>query len=146
MQAVFSPLIAAVLLIHAVLGCCWQHAREVIDAGISSSDTGRSQQLTASDCCTHDHSSQHEHQAPGQPCDCRWECHATCVYLAEKASYDSQLLAADFLGFVLPLASFQPTDIELIGPGSSPGNWPGDSISYSQPALRLHVLNQLWLI
>lgn len=145
MQAFFSPLIAVVLLIHAVLGCCWQHARQVID-------TDHANLVTADACCTHGHSSQqgassqHDHSAPGQPCDCRWECHATCVYLAEKASFDSQLLAADFLGFVLPLAIFQPTDMELIGPGSSPGNSPGDSPYCAQPALRLHALNQLWLI
>jgi hypothetical protein len=68
------------------------------------------------------------------------------VYLAEKASFDTQLLAADFLGLVLPVAIFQPTDIELLGSVSSPGNSPADSLCCAQPALRLHALNQLWLI
>ena len=141
MQAFFSPLIAALLLIHAVLGCCWQHARQANSADHPN-------RVSAS-CCTHSHptgSTGHEHSAPGQPCDCRWECHATCVYLVDKASFDSQLLASEFLGFVLPLAIVQPADLDLIGLGSSPGKSPGDALSCAQPALRLHVLNQLWLI
>ena len=111
-------------------------------------DTQHSNHVSASSCCTHEHSSQHDHRRPGQPCDCRWECHATCVYLAEKASFDSQLLAADFLGFVLPLAIFQPTDIDLVGSGIEPREFSGRRCrAYAHNlALRLHALNQLWLI
>ena len=139
MQAVFSPLIAAVLLIHAVLGCCWLHACPAID-------TQPTHHVAAHTCCHHEHSSQHEHEVPGQPCDCRWECHATCVYVAEKASVDAQQPVVDFLGLVPLLAIFQSADLDLAGDSARPSSSPVDSHLCAQPHVRLHILNQLWLI
>lgn len=139
MQAFFSPTIAAVLLIHAVFGCCWQHARQAIVAEHPGS-------AAASACCPHGHASSHEHSVPGKPCDCRWECHGTCVYLAEKSSLELPLLVADLHGIAMLPAMSQSAELILVGQLSNGWGSNGSGPLCAQPPLRLHLLNQILLI
>jgi hypothetical protein len=125
MHAVVSSLMAATLLVHAVLGCCW-HSR------------CDQQQTKGAACCKH-----HEHcqdQEPAKPCKCRVECHGVCTYLpTQKVQVDTPEVVVPFdfvatlsfavgadLASALREAVYLPDDIE--------------------PPLRLHLAHQVLLI
>ncbi|MBL9122402.1 MAG: hypothetical protein JNG90_02135 [Planctomycetaceae bacterium] len=137
MAALFSPTIAAVLLIHAVLGCCWQHARQAIAEAATN--------ISVADTCCHQHDAP-EHSAPQQPCDCRWECHATCVYLADKPTFEMQSLVAAFAGDLGLFAVPAPVDWATVGSRASRARAHESAALGARPPLRLHLLHQLLLI
>jgi hypothetical protein len=134
MQAFTSNLIAVVLLSHAVLGCCWHNAQRLALAD-------QQQSTIAPACCQHEHSGDHRDSHPGTPCDCRWECHAVCVYVPEESGLESSLAAfnAELVGVVAEPAVGDPSDCNVV-------HWIGDDPASGAPAERLYLLHQILLI
>src|SRR3954447_6987906 len=85
MRLIFSSLVAASLLIHALLGCCCDHAH----------DTSGCDQLplaSATDCdCGHQHGdSANEHGSNG-PCKGHSHCRGLCNYLPTQKTQNGKL-------------------------------------------------------
>lgn len=132
MQAVTSSLIAALLLAHGVLGCCWQHVH-VFGANHHPA-------AAACDCCDcRDAAGEHD-SAPVPPCDCRWECHALCVYVPERSSLESPLAG------VAEETSFLTAPVVRVEAGAQAGRWIGGQPPIGPPGARLHLLHQVLLI
>jgi hypothetical protein len=149
MQAFFAPVTAALLLIHAVLGCCWHPVQSACASEQSGSIVGHGNagivghgiagQGIAGQCCGHCGEGEHRDSAPEQPCDCRVECHGDCVYLSEMTSLDSPLSLASW--DYLPEVSGEVAILaELEHAAAHP---PLINIA---PPLRLHLQNQILLI
>src|SRR5436189_2369883 len=81
MRTVFSSLLCASLLIHAVLGCCWHDKHD--EAG----HNGATASAEADSCCDHDHDAATDGHGPHAPCKGHPNCHGLCNYLpVQKAS------------------------------------------------------------
>src|SRR4051812_915772 len=82
MRTVFSTLLCASLLIHAVLGCCW-HDMHDKDRG-----TGAVASVEADSCCDHDHDAATDGHGHHAPCKGHPNCHGLCNYLpVQKSSF-----------------------------------------------------------
>jgi len=75
MRTVFSSLLCASLLIHAMLGCCWHdmHDTAACDGSLAS--------LAADDCCGHDYDAATNGHGHDAPCKGHPNCHGLCSYL-----------------------------------------------------------------
>ncbi len=72
-----SAILSLVIVLHAVLGCCWHHARCVESAA-------RPHEYSTGDCC-------HHHDVPGEDGEDRHDssedCHeASCVFVRGETS------------------------------------------------------------
>src|SRR6476646_8390677 len=82
MRTVFSSLLCASLLIHAMLGCCWHdlHDAPAREASLPA--------LAADANCCHDHDATTDGNAPHAPCKGHPNCHGLCSYLpVQKTSF-----------------------------------------------------------
>lgn len=133
MHTFFTNLMAGLLFIHTVFGCCWHHAH-------SYAPPEHAAIHKASHCCHH-----HEHSAGSKhdetPCQDRLECHGTCTYVApQKVQIDSPVATASF-----ELAAVLATNADgLIAP-EVPHGWELLP-NATQPPLRIHLLHQILLI
>lgn len=96
MRAWFTNLTAALLFIHAVLGCCWHHAHECNRRGAghcgAPGATGFAQIAPEQLGCDDG-----DHGQPADPCRCKLECQGVCVYVApQKSSLDAGVTGTDF--------------------------------------------------
>lgn len=138
MQTVLASLLATVLSIHAVLGCCWHHAQACtdsasgVDHGCGLSCCHETAGATGhGDECGDDH---------GDPlrAPCSGECHASCIYWGGSKS---------------TVGDWQPkfaVNVALAVDGSLPGRMlvAAASVDHrvSPPPLRLHLLQHVLLI
>lgn len=136
MHTILSSLMAAMLLIHAFVGCCRHAAHE---AGCR--DTSAACAMHATGGCGHE-GANHGDELPSAPCNCRLDCKSVCIYLPpEMVVLDpSELVRAFDVTFV----GADWTDASLVQTQSS---WsrardPGTLA----PAPRLHLLYQILLI
>jgi hypothetical protein len=133
MRIFFSSLVAASLLIHAVLGCCWHHAQDLSGCG----DTVAEQAVDAG-CCHHDHGDQDHGQPSHAPC--KGHCQGLCTYLpVQKTQLDHQQLHAAL-------------DFAIIAPATGDAQIAAGFClaraheTAAQPPLRLHLFHQILLI
>ena len=142
MRAIVRNLMAAMLLVHAMIGCCRHHGHE--SARHECSGTGESVATAA--CCSHGHGccGDEEHSAP-LPCDCKVECKALCVYLPpEKCNVDVVSFSQSF-----DIASTHTSlgDFSLIDVIAASSGWAWTSTHTAlEPPVRLHLLHQIILV
>jgi hypothetical protein len=124
-----SSLMAAALLAHALLGCCWHHAHACV--------TNRAEQIT--ECSGHE--AEHSHPGDSSRHDShQHQCAASaCVFLRAEGQPISALPAAWAVDLVCPVQNTQPT------PESGCSTYLVDSGQVPTP-LRLHLLLQILLI
>jgi hypothetical protein len=137
MRTFVSNLTAAMLVVHALVGCCRHH--DHLFVGCDS--TERSDSLVA-DCCHADRApAGHSEERPFAPCDCKLECKALCISLPPEKS----LLDA---GESVPC-------IDVVAVASARGSiFSSTAHAYrgatrdihASPPLRLHLLHQIILI
>jgi hypothetical protein len=135
MHALLSNLLAALLLTHAVLGCCWHHGHRCADRPTAAA-SGACQAA-----CRHDHCGDDEHQ-PATPCPATSQCAGICTFLpTSKTQVRPHLpvvpweIASNASGYVtLPQHSLPPAARWICG------------LSDAAPPLRLHALHHLWLV
>lgn len=140
MRTLVSNLTAALLLVHALVGCCRHHEHDHTASGhIEAVES-----LAATCChdgdsfCVHD-----EEPAPApSPCNCKLECMALCIYLPpEKYVVDAGDLLLSF--DILPIGD-ACTGIEAAA-ASRCGDCKTTYWAW-EPPLRLHLLHQIILI
>ncbi len=134
MQVLLSNSTALVLLVHALLGCCWHHAPACHEP--------EAEPAAAVACCSH-----HQHaedgcgHTPVEPCKCKLECHGICTYLPpQKTSLDAPELIVpfDFVALTLATSHLSASPEASWDAAISPGS--------SGCAHRLHLLHQVLLI
>ncbi len=138
MRTFVSNLTAAMLLVHALVGCC----RHPEHSHTSCENTEFSDSL-ATDCCRHDHEpSSHKDEQPFSPCDCQFKCKALCIFLPpEKTLVDARqtVLCIDVVAIASCAANgYAP---------SAHRYWSAESVLHGlEPPLRLHLLHQIILV
>lgn len=131
MQAFVANLTAALLLLHAALGCCWHQA--------PACENGARLATHAAEPCDCPHEGQHEHDsgepAPA-PCPCQIDCAGPCQsLLTRKVTLDAP--AAPMVAvLVTPAAAIEPPAERVAVEFRSPHG----------PPLRAHLQFQLLLI
>jgi hypothetical protein len=89
MARILPTFTAAILLFHALLGCCWLHAKGGMTGTHEHAAT-----CAAGDCCPEHKCAEHEHhddgcEHPAKPCGCELNCHRLCVYLPpDRATFE----------------------------------------------------------
>jgi hypothetical protein len=134
-NAITSSLMSVLLVIHAMLGCCWHHAHACVGQEASAQPTAH-----GSSCCQHHDCPQRQEQ-PAAPCGCKIECQGVCIYLpTQKVLIDNSPLAVAF--------EFAAVDRTLDGshvPTAISWEVASGAIA-SSPPLRLHLMHQILLI
>lgn len=134
MRAVFSSLVAASLLIHAAIGCCWHHAHDAECGNEACAEQTASTDGGQHDDC--DSSSGHgDHHAP-----CKGHCEGTCHYLSVQKTQVEVIaphLPLDFAA-VIPATC----DVHVAALVHAERSYE----SVAEPPLRLHLLHQILLI
>lgn len=146
MHPILSSFVAAMLSIHALLGCCWHHAHGCIVCELVMHEAASPQVSPKASCCHHEHNAApHEpsHQDPTHqaPCECQIDCRGTCAFLPtpRAPAIDRDSAPADCFVACLPAIA-----TSRIGPSLS---WQfGSGPAQLEPPLRLHLLHQILLI
>jgi len=136
MQAVFSSLLAGLLLIQALTGWC---DRSPLNCASSNADAACSIEETA--CCQHDCCPAGETDSPADPCSGSGECHGICIYVSSpETRIDTTQIALpiDFMA-ILPAS----VDFHVVSALALDSVWHS---AISEPPLRLHLLHQIILI
>lgn len=137
MRIIFASLVAASLLIHAVIGCCWHHAQDEA----SCCNEVAAEQAVDAGCCHHDHGdrSSQEHGQPSHA-PCKSHCQGLCTYLpVQKSQLDHQQLQAAL-------------DFAIIAPATGDAQMAAGFCfaraheTSAEPPLRLHLFYQILLI
>lgn len=152
MNALLSNLLAGLLCIHAVLGCCWhhEHARAKTSQCAACSCKGSRGTSTTSPlglAGAHRHCGHHQrHNAGGQQdsnegCPCEMRCAGTCQFVStKKVEMDSPIWTlARFEADALLAAGLQVADSRLDRRSAL------DPVIQREPS-RLYLLHQLLLI
>jgi hypothetical protein len=134
MRVIVSNLTAAMLLVHALVGCCRYYEH---NCGRHDFATDCVSVIAA--CCDHCHG---RNEAPTRPENCGFECQGVCTYLPpQKTFIDSphSNISRDFLPLDPPLADNCLASASFLLEQSS---------SWSRPELplRLHLLHQIILV
>ena len=135
MRAFVSNLTVAMLLIHALVGCCRHHEHNCCESTIERDSL-------AAGCCHDDHASgDHEHEAPTPPGQNTFGCQGVCTYLPpQKVLIDAPQLvnSIDFLAIVPTTAN---------GYAAAGTFWDRTRVAQApEPPLRLHLLHQIILV
>jgi hypothetical protein len=136
MHSIVTSSTAAMLLVHALIGCGWQHGRHCPQC-----DTSAAMAVQSTTCCDHEHGTSEPSSPTSAPCNCRFECQRLCISLPpQKTHVDVSQLTMPF-GFVA-------TDCSAMSdPLASPASWERASErSTAEPPLALHLLHQSLLI
>ncbi len=135
MVAAVCNVMAALVLSHAVLGCCWHHSHLC-----ASCDKAIGRTEPSSDCCRHHNSSSDEGERSA-PCRCYFQCPGVCVYLPTQKTGVN--LAPDVnpceLLAVAAVTAQRHVDLTSL---SERGREP----AIFEPPLRLHLVHQVLLI
>src|SRR4051794_13157127 len=134
MRTVFSSLLCASLLIHAVLGCCWHDLHDK-NAGV-----GAVASIETDSCCDHDHNNATDGHGPQSPCKGHPNCHGLCNYLpVQKSSFGKCLdhVVIDFAVGELATTASHASDLSFA---------PGAYEFCPPPPIRLHLFHQILLI
>jgi hypothetical protein len=136
MQAVFSNLLAGLLLIQALTGWC---DRSPLNCASSNADASSSIEDTA--CCQHDSCPAADTDSPADPCSGNGECHGICIYVSSpetRIDTTQMTLPIDFAAIV-PAS----VDCHVVSSLALDSLWRS---AISEPPLRLHLLHQIILI
>ncbi len=142
MRAILCNLLATMLLVHALAGCCRCHR----DA-VAQNDATPVEQVATKCCCEHcdDTATHHTTQHGSSPCDCKIECKGLCIYVpTPKCVVDASQMVRAFdsvpatgaeqISSLLQLAVASRCNLEMRG---DVAQW---------PPMRLHLLHQIILI
>jgi hypothetical protein len=132
MHAAISSLISAILLLHAVLGCCWHHVHDC---------AGKSVAVEGCRCGHHGDGSSGDEHAPATPCPAERDCPGVFVYLpTERSQVELPLLTT-------PLA-LVPTPCVLADTSTpaSPAWLDALFCTGVAPHVRLHLAQSVLLI
>lgn len=137
MRAFVSNLTAAMVLVHALVGCCRHQDHHFVGCD----NTECSDSLVAGCCHSDDAASSHENERPFAPCDCKLACKALCVSLPpEKALIDAG-------------QSVRCIDVVAVASASgaisaSTAHFYCDAmrVFHAEPPLRLHLMHQIILV
>jgi len=139
MQAIISNLMAVMLLIHAVIGCCWHHAHDCskCDKVVAAAEP--------SNCSCNCHRKA-EPRAPQSPCpqNGKGTCHSVCTYLSPQRASTEDLSAGQLGDVVVPLDMLVGAQFRN-SLASAAVDRPGNPRLAGQP-VRVHLLNQVFLI
>lgn len=154
MRTIVCNLMSALLLVHALVGCCHAHelsaahhesqaAEAAKNRGASVGDTGLRE---AGTCCHHAHSCcGGETETVPSPCDCKVECKSLCIYLPpEKCGVDAGDLSQTLDGVLDAHAGFASALVRLMI-ADSVANRSAHCICW-KPPMRLHLWHQMILI
>ncbi|MCE9544142.1 MAG: hypothetical protein K8T25_01250 [Planctomycetia bacterium] len=141
MQAVCLPLVAVILLAHAMLGCPCHYGCQHDDNAIAC------EQDEAQSCDADAHLATNHacgttavgHHSDG-PCHCQWQCATRCTYLSSPKVRLDQVDSIERLD-VLAVLPFTDSDLSLST--STFESTHGPPLSGS---LRLHLWHQILLI
>jgi hypothetical protein len=135
MRTVFSSVLAASLLVHAALGCCWHKSQDTCECD------GTHRLLAVASECDHDHDAapegdRHDSHQPGKG---QSHCPGTCNYLPVQKSQlgKIQILAPVDTVAVVPLTC-QAQVVSYFAAEPTGGRL--------EPPLRLHLLHQIILV
>lgn len=134
MRKILPISMAALLLIQAVFGLCWQPARACIDLETAA------ELVCAHRCCDSGCEGNEEGTPSQAPCKCHLECSGICTFLApEKPQVDSVKLvvALDDLSAYSALIDMRADGGYWTELAFGPAKFP--------PPLRLHLLHQVML-
>jgi hypothetical protein len=141
MRAIVCNLMAALLLMHALVGCCRHHQHVA-----ASHERVEAAESSATACCHHGHGccGQEEKQAPA-PCDCKLECKALCIYLPpEKCGVDAGDLS---LSIDLAFNHHPEGGSAAIEAAAENSAWEYTRACVApEPPVRLHLLHQIILV
>jgi hypothetical protein len=128
-HAFVANLTAALLLLHAALGCCWHQA--------PACDDGARIAAATAEPCSCPHEGQHEHDSgEPTPCPCQIDCAGPCQsLLTRKVTLDAPA-APIFAVLAMSAAAVEPP-VERV---------PVEFRSPHGPPLRAHLQFQLLLI
>lgn len=136
MHAFLSNLTASLLLIHAVLGCCWHHGHDC-----ATCDGTAIPAAWLTPCCKHHQDACDERQEPAPPYKCQQECSGTCTYLPpQKTQLDCSDIALPF-----DFAVLIPAMVDAQTASAIPWERASDSGGV-QSSVRRHLLHQVLLI
>ena len=133
MQAFLANLTAAVLFIHAAIGCGWHHAH-CENPAVPAFEA----------CCDHHHHHHGDEDVPSQkpsPGPCCTHCEVSCVYtVPQKVQVDAQV-AISWIDLVTALPGVTTSQTAVPG-------WiaTAEDERATAPPLRLHLLHQLLTI
>jgi hypothetical protein len=135
MQSFLSILTALMLCVPAALGCCW-HTAPV------GSSHARADAVESIKQCTqhHHHHAADDHGRQHEPCPSSSYCTGACIYLpVQKVQIDApQLVVAFYMAHDAAATMQMPS-------ASDRGDRTLGSVE-SEPAVRLHLRNQVLLI
>lgn len=146
MHSVLTHITAGLLLVHALLGCCWHHAHgcsrcrpAAASASPACSHAG-CKHHNERDQARHSDRPNHDDKVPKAPCKCPTECQGVCTFLPPQkvqVARSHAPLPFDFIAAatVAPDSQLQAgTRQTLCG------------LLKPEPPLRLHLLQQILLI
>ena len=135
MHAAIASLISAILLLHAVLGCCWHHAHDC--AGKAVAVEG----CRCSHHPCHDPDSSGDRFPPTAPCPAERDCPGVWTYLpAERTQFELPLLPT-----LLALAPNPCVPVTMSEP-ASPAWLDALFCTGAAPHVRLHLAQSVLLI
>jgi hypothetical protein len=136
MQAVFSNLLAGLLLIQALTGWCDRSPHTCVSCGPVAADL-----VQTDDCCRHDACPVGETESPIDSCPSKSECHGICIYMPSQETRLDTTQVALPVSFMAAMPA--TADAEIVASLSL------DTLSHSaiaEPPVRLHLLHQIILI
>jgi hypothetical protein len=136
MHGLVSNLMAALVGIHAVLGCGLHHAHECEECVPSSTQVAR-----APTCCHHQQDASPCDESAPTPCKCFLECHDVCAFL--PTSKTQVELPALVVPFESALTVSAISSLQAASCSSSEFSHGNAALA---PPLRLHLLHQILLI
>ena len=138
MRRYVSSLTTAMLLVHALVGCCRHHDHH----RIMCDRTEFSDSLVGGCCHQDDATPRHDDERPFAPCDCRLTCKALCVSLPpEKTLIDAGQSVPSI--DVMTAASIAAT----VHAPTALSYCDGRRVCRApEPPLRLHLLHQIILV
>jgi hypothetical protein len=134
MHAAISSLISTILLLHAVLGCCWHHAHDCAGKAVA-----------VEGCACHhacpNHQSSGDEPAPATPCPAERDCPGVWTYLpTERTQFELPLLPT--LLDALPT----PSALADTSPPATPAWLDALFCTGAAPHVRLHLAQSVLLI
>lgn len=98
-DAIATSLTLVATLLHGVLGCCWHHEHDCVDAAgqhpaVSGEIAGTCS--AANHCHDRDHDSEAAPESPAQPGHEHEPCGSRCVYLTTKSIELSGVTSLEF--------------------------------------------------